>query len=185
MPQIFMLGHDGKLHDFVPLLDPNHLQLAYISLNQFPKNASFHFSGYNGVDDHDKPLEDIKSSARLMGTKIRCSRRNRVSTTRLSQSDFFCVKSKQYPTSQNKMIFKENTIQATCTIVQREHRASKRDRRKRTLITLVEDESANGTMTKLNRSTRIRPENKEKCCNFKFTIFCSTENNWYLTYTPR
>ena len=83
------------------------------------------------------------------------------------------------------MIFKENTIQATCTIVQREHRASKRDRRKRTLITLVEDESANGTMTKLNRSTRIRPENKEKRCNFKFTIFCSTENNWYLAYTPR
>ena len=64
MPQIFMLGHDGKLHDFVPLLDPNHLQLAYISLNQFPKNASFHFSGYNGVDDHDKVVEDIKSSAR-------------------------------------------------------------------------------------------------------------------------
>ena len=33
MPQIFISGHDGKMHDFVTLLHPNCIQLANISLS--------------------------------------------------------------------------------------------------------------------------------------------------------
>ena len=184
--QIFMPDSNGKLVDIVPFFDPSYIQEIEFQVSGFPKAYSFLFHGYTGIDDTDRLINDLKSSAALSGSRIRASKRKvRKGSNKLASVDLFCNKSKHNSKRHN---FNENNIQANCTIIQREHQiASRKGVSRAQSNALVVDDSSSPAIivSPVKRSTSIRPLDKKNCCSFGFTIFCSSGNNhWYLSYSP-
>ena len=182
-----MPGLNGALTDIVPLLDPSAIKEAQFFTLGFPKNSSFHFYGYSGIDDTDVITDAIKSAAIMCGSRIRGSRRKAKSSTRVMQVDLYCVKSKW---NSSKMKFNDNSLQGNNTIIQREHQiASRKGRSRSSTNKFVHSENCSeeeNNVTPVRRSTSLRPLEKKNCCNFKFTIFCcSKTNKWYLSYSQQ
>ena len=177
---------NGNLVNIVPLFDPSAVQEIEFKVSGFPKNSSFIFHGFLGIDDTDRLINALKSSAALSGSRIRASKRKlKKGGKKLVSVDLFCNKSKF---NSNRHSYNENNIQANCTIIQREHKISSRKGVSTALTnSLVIDESVPVTkkVSPVRRSKSIRPLEKKNCCSFGFTIFCSSANNiWYLSYSP-
>ena len=186
LAQIFMPGADGVLVNIVPFFDPTTIQEAEFKIAGYPKSSSFLFHGFHGIEDTDRLINALKSSAAMSGSRLRASKRKlKKGGTKLVSIDMFCNKSKH---NSKRHSFKENNIQANCTIIQREHQIASRKGVSRSLTnSLVIDNSAPPTkkVSPIKRSTSIRPLEKKNCCAFGFTIFCASDNNlWYLSYSP-
>ena len=186
LAQIFMPGLNGKLVNIVPFFDPSTIQEIEFKMAGYPKSSSFLFHGFLGIDDTDRLIDALKSSAAMAGSRIRASKRKvKKGGNKSASIDLFCNKSKH---NSKRHSFNENKIQANCTIIQREHQiASRKGVSRATTNSLVLDESLPSVkkVSPIKRSTSIRPMEKKNCCAFGFTIFCSTVNNlWYLSYSP-
>ena len=185
-PKILMPDEDGSIRDIVPLLKPSLLDLAKASTFGYPQGSSFRFHGFFGLQDQDRIIDSIITAALASGSRIRHSRRKQKSSTRLCQIDLFCQLSKIAESEKSKKVhFNENSLQAKCTIIQAEHLPSNRDGKKRTHSVLVKDKDNNDeniTPKRRNKVTKIRPDCKSNCCDFKFSIFCSSDHMWYLAF---
>ena len=185
MPQIFMPNRNGSMINIVPLLDPSIMEKAQFFEDKFPKSSSFHFVGFHGIDDTDRIVNALKTSAVLSGSRIRASKRNTKSVLRSVQIDLFCNKSKQNKCS--NLSFNQNSIQANNTIIQREHQIASRKGRSRSATNkLVKDDNmaVGEKVSPVRKSTSMRPLEKKNCCSFGFTIFCASVNQqWYLSYS--
>ena len=186
MAQIFMPDAEGNMTNIVPFFDPTALQEIECKMSGFPISSSFQFHGFVGLDDADKLINALKAAAAMSGSRIRASKRKRKSGKKLIQIDLFCNKSKH---NSNSLSFNANSIQANHTIIQREHQIASRKGVSRSLTNKLVLDDTLSTVKKVSpvkRSTSIRPLDKQKCCSFGFTIFCSSVNNlWYLSFSPR
>ena len=185
MPQIFMPNKNASMINIVPLLDPSILEQAQFFDEKFPKSSCFLFHGFQGIDDSDRIVNALKTSAVLYGSRIRASKRNTKSAVRAVQIDLFCNKSKQNKCRIHS--FNENSIQANNTIIQREHQIASRKGRSRSATNkLVKDNNLaiGEKASPVRKSTSMRPLEKKNCCSFGFTIFCHSVNQkWYLSYS--
>ena len=183
-PEIYMISNEGILTDFVPLITPSQSAQAKLLGLCYPPNASFLFAGYAGLKDKDRIIEDIKKQALINGSRIRASNRaaSRVVKGRLCTIDFFCQRHKHYSIKTHQ--FNENCIQAIGTIIQKEHVSKSASGKP--CNSLVHPTDENDTPTKKRRKYSIRPQEKDHCCPFGFTIFCAEKDNWwYLGYSAR
>ena len=186
LEQIFMPGTDGSLVNIVPLFDPSPIQEIEFKLAGYPKSSSFLFEGFLGIDDTDRLINALKSSAAMSGSRIRANKRKmNKNGKKLASVDLFCNKSKF---NSKRQTFNKTNIQANCTIIQREHQVASRKGVSRSLTnSLVIDDSAKKvkSISPIKRSTSIRPLEKKNCCAFGFSIFCSSLNKlWYLSFSP-
>ena len=172
----------GNMTDIVPLIEPSHVQKLQFSASGYPKNASFHFVGYNGPDDKDRIVDDICRSAFLTGSRMRGEKRKQKTSVRSLTVDIICVKSRFLKSTKHEFI--GDQVQANNTILQTEHSKYRKKGRPSSLS----NQYANCTETNSpkRKTTSIRPHDKESCCGFRFTIFCSKLNDkWYLSYGSR
>ena len=153
---------NGNLVNIVPLFDPSAVEEIEFKVSGFPKNSSFIFHGFLGIDDTDRLINALKSSAALSGSRIRASKRKlKKGGKKLVSVDLFCNKSKF---NSNRHSYNENNIQANCTIIQREHKISSRKGVSTALTnSLVIDESVPVTkkVSPVRRSKSIRPLEKK------------------------
>ena len=72
-------------------------QIAFLGMG-FPDKASFCFYGYNGIEDKERVIDDIKKSAFGSGSKLRSSFRGKSFQTRnrLCTVDFSCVRHRPF-----------------------------------------------------------------------------------------
>ena len=176
--------------DIVKLLSlPSTPDFNYAKELQFPPGTIFKFEGFNGLEQKEKLKNHIISTAQQNGTSLF------VYQSQKSRSDlrkhlfvFGCFHHKCNTTS-SKMEFHNDQLQATNTIVVREHQLTSIKGRSR----CANNSYANTTQQSIaeegpvRKSTRKRPINNESRCMFKFSIICaSTDDNWYLmSYQPR
>lgn len=187
LPQIFVKDNDGKRVDLLEFLEPTQEQMSLFICLGYPKSASFQFQGFHGTEDLSNIIKAIVDAAFSAGSMIRASKRKQVTKLRVASVDFFCVKAKQNSTG-SKQKFNEQCIQATNTIIQREHQIAsvKSKSRHSVLKTVAPTDEEQGTKIRTRRSTGIRPLSKDQCCNFGFTIFCSAKDSkWYLAFSKK
>ena len=75
MGQIFMPGVNGTLVNIVPLFHPSTIQEIEFKMAGYPKFSSFLFDGFIGIDDTDRIIDALKSSAAMSGSRIRANKR--------------------------------------------------------------------------------------------------------------
>ena len=183
-PEIFLPDYEGSLTNIVSRLKPSLVETALYAGLGYPKNASFRFGNFSGPEDQDAIIKAIVASAAMTGSTLRASKRKKTSKTRAMQVDIFCIRSKPYDGKYHSHCFEANCIQAPNTILQRNHRQSKRKSSKLHQETAKSPESSQSTPKKRYRNTTKLSITKHQCCNFGFSIFCSaTDSNWYLSYT--
>ena len=170
--------------NIVPLFDPSMMQKAEFFALGYPKCASFLFEDYLGIDDTEKIVNALKTSAMLFGSRLCHSKRSKKSVSRAIQVDLFYNRSIQNKHCSHS--FNKNNIQANNTIIQREHQwASKKERSRSATNKLVKDNSMSSSakVSPVKNSTSIRPLGK-KYCSFGFSIFCSSvDQKWYILYS--
>ena len=187
-PEIYMPNTDGIITDFVPFIVPTvSQQIAFLGMG-FPDKASFCFYGYNGIEDKERVIDDIKKSAFGSGSKLRSSFRGKSFQTRnrLCTVDFFCVRHKPF---KDCGIYNQECIQAVGTILQKEHQSKSRQGIVANEVVSAKDCETSTEETpkkRKRRTTSISPSHKESCCPFGFMIFCSdVDKRWYLSCNTR
>ena len=126
-----MPNSDGIMTDIVPYIEPTLTQLIEFKAKGFPKSAFFHFAVNYGIHSQDFIIEALIASAATLGSKIRASKRKKVSKNRCFQIDLFCVRRKPY--HGNCLKFNNQSTQSNDTILQREHSKGSRKNKSKIL----------------------------------------------------
>ena len=187
-PQICMPDENGNLVDIVPLLNPSPLLACQFKDMGYPKMSSFRFGGFQGISDTNNIIQAIQTTAATYGSRLRGQKRTtKTSLLRLVNVDIICARTRTKQTQIH--VFNDKCIQATNTIIQKEHQTG--SRKGRTLSSTNDYVLDTGAIKKkekqsTRRSTSICPVEKSDCCSFRFSIFCcSKDHKWYLSYSHR
>ena len=140
---------------------------------QYPTGAIFKFEGFHGLVQKDKLKNHIITTAQQHGTSLSSYHsHNRTTAQHKYIFVFSCV---HHRPNTSKMKFKYGQVQATGTIVAREHQLTSikgRSRCSNNSYANVNQQCITDAMP-VRKSSRKRPTDKDSRCMFKFSIICA------------
>jgi hypothetical protein len=142
---------------------------------QFPTGAIFKFEGFNGLVQKDELKNHIISTAQQYGTSLSAYQsHNRTTVLRKYIFVFSCV---HHKCNSSEMKFQDGQLQATGTIVAREHQLSSGKGQSRCSNNSYANTNQQSITEEspVRKSTRKRPIDKDSRCMFKFSIICAVQ----------
>ena len=183
-PKITMnLDTPNNPQDIIPYLQPSGVEKVLLKSKGYPKNASFQFSGYKGMEMKDDLIKELKSAALKDGTLLNFRSRGKMSKHRALTIEVTC--GKHVLSRSTKTLYKDDCIQQSGTIIQPKHQGSSvkgASRSSKLKHVSYDDSMCVSTESFKKRMTSSRPTEFEHKCPFMFYVFLSSEdNNWYLS----
>ena len=188
-PSIVMnLDQAGNPQDIVPFLQPNEIERSSFMAKGYPKNSSFCFYPFEGMEMKSNLIDELRKAGLKGGSLLNFRSRGKMSKLRIHTIEVTCAKHLLSRTTKTETMYNDNCIQQCGTIIQPKHQSSsvKGSSRSSKLKHVKYDKStctvaATGSK---NRMTSIRPVEAENKCPFMFYVFLSThDNKWYLSYS--
>jgi len=183
--KIIVQKDDTTYVDIVTLLGINKC-----CWSSYPKNTSFVFEHFLGVDDSQKLTIYLIEAAKKCGTSLVVGSTNKCdSKFRLMTIQLQCVKYRLSRT-RSKRSFSDSFIQTPCTQIKQSQSTSiikgkSRSKSKKNCHSAVDDKSQ-GTTVKRRKYSSVRPMQIEDKCSFYFRIMCSKKDRkWYLMHNSK
>ena len=184
--KIIVKQKDGCCVDIVQLLG-NHMKSRITAL--YPKNTSFLFEGFVGIDDYKKLTTNLIDAAKRCGTSIVVGQsRKEKGKFRLMTIHFHCVKYRLSRPSL-KRDFCDMLVQQPCTLIQQSHDTSsvkRKSRSKSQKVCDLSDKLSGKDNIVRRKSSSVRPTQSDKQCPFNFSIMCNRyDEKWYLVHNSK
>jgi len=182
--KIIVQKDDTTYVDIVTLLGINKC-----CRSSYPKNASFVFENFLGVDDSQKLTIYLINAAKKCGTSLVVGSTNKChSKYRLMTIQLQCVKYRLSRTcTRSKLSFCDSFVQIPCAQIQQSQNASsvkdKSRSKSKTICHSVVDNKSQDTTIKRRKYSSVRPMLIKDKCSFYFRIMCSRKDKkWYLMH---
>ena len=124
-PSIVMdLDGAGNSQDIVPFLQPNEIQKSSFMAKQYPKNSSFCFYPFQGMDMKSNLIDELRKAALKGGSLLNFRSRGKMSKLRLHTIEVTCAKHQLSTTTKTEIMYNDCCIQQCGTIIQPKHQSS-------------------------------------------------------------